>query len=159
MASFRYYDNSDVIATLIITNFHLCLIQLWWQFFQILVYGDVVYNYAQTWEVMTLKKTVSSHLWRHVTMVAKFSDRNNREFKQRCWRRQKNWKKAIRFYNRAFLYVSWPSLYDYDVKLPNFMHPLYEVGEQNAKFSFSFPKLRYSPFGFDTRKFRQHLKN
>ena len=33
MASFRCYDNSDVIATLIITNFHLYLIQLWCQFF------------------------------------------------------------------------------------------------------------------------------
>ena len=59
MASFRCYDNSDVIATLIITNFHLYLIQLWWQFFKIFVYGDVVY--AQTWEVLKLK-TVSSHL-------------------------------------------------------------------------------------------------
>ena len=44
---------SDVIATLIITNFHLYLIQLWWQFFHIFVYGDV--NYAQTWEVLTRK--------------------------------------------------------------------------------------------------------
>ena len=42
MTSFRCYDNSDVIATLIITNFHLYLIQLWWQFFQMFVYGDVV---------------------------------------------------------------------------------------------------------------------
>ena len=58
MASFRCYDNSDVIATLIMTNFHLYLIQLWWQFFQMFVYGDVVY--AQTWQVLTLK-TVSSH--------------------------------------------------------------------------------------------------
>ena len=53
-----YYDNSDVIATLIITNVHLCLIQLWWQFFQIFVYGDVVYNYAQTWDVITLKNCI-----------------------------------------------------------------------------------------------------
>ena len=53
MASFRCYDNSDVIATLITTNFHLYLIQLWWQFFQMFVYGDVVY--AQTWQVLTLK--------------------------------------------------------------------------------------------------------
>ena len=59
IASFRCYDNSDVIATLIITNCHLYLIQLWWPFFQIFVYDDVVY--AQTWEVLTLK-TVSSHL-------------------------------------------------------------------------------------------------
>ena len=31
MASFRCYDNSDVIATLIITNFDLHLTQVWWQ--------------------------------------------------------------------------------------------------------------------------------
>ena len=56
MASFRCYDNSDVIATLITTNFHLYLIQLWWQFFQMFVYGDVVY--AQTWQVLTLKNCI-----------------------------------------------------------------------------------------------------
>ena len=33
MASFRCYDNPDVIVTMIMTNFHLYLIQLWWQFF------------------------------------------------------------------------------------------------------------------------------
>ena len=33
MASFRCYDSSDVIAILIMTNFPLYLIQLWWQFF------------------------------------------------------------------------------------------------------------------------------
>ena len=56
IASSRCYDNSDVVATLIITNFHLYLIQLWCQFFQIFVYGDVVY--AQTWEVLTLKNCI-----------------------------------------------------------------------------------------------------
>ena len=56
MTSFRCYDNSDVIATLIITNFHLYLIQLWWQFFQMFVYGDVVY--AQTWQLLTLKNCI-----------------------------------------------------------------------------------------------------
>ena len=40
---------ADVIATLIVTNFHLCLIQLWWQFLQIFVYDDVVYS--QTWDL------------------------------------------------------------------------------------------------------------
>ena len=54
--SFCCYDNSNVIATLIITNFHLYLIQLWWQFFQNFVYGDVVY--AQTWQVLTLKNCI-----------------------------------------------------------------------------------------------------
>ena len=33
MASFRCYDSSDVSAILIMTNFPLYLIQLWWQFF------------------------------------------------------------------------------------------------------------------------------
>ena len=56
MVSFRCYDNSDLIATLIMTNFHLYLIQLWWQFFQIFVYGNVVY--AQTWQVLTLKNYI-----------------------------------------------------------------------------------------------------
>ena len=56
MASSRYYGNSDIIATLITTNFHLYSIQLWWQFFQIFVYGDVVY--AQTWQVLTLKNCI-----------------------------------------------------------------------------------------------------
>ena len=37
-------------------NFHFYLIQLWWQFFQNFVYGDVVY--AQTWEVLTLKNCI-----------------------------------------------------------------------------------------------------
>ena len=58
MASFRCYDNSDVIATLITANFHLYLIQLWWQFFQMFVYGDVVY--AQTWQVLTLKNCIEA---------------------------------------------------------------------------------------------------
>ena len=52
MVSFRCYDNSDVIATLIMTIFYLYLIQLLWQFFHIFVYGDVVY--AQTWQVSSL---------------------------------------------------------------------------------------------------------
>ena len=47
---------TTLITTLIITNFHLYLIQLWWQFFQNFVYGDVVY--AQTWEVLTLKNCI-----------------------------------------------------------------------------------------------------
>ena len=58
MASFLCYDNSDVIATLIITNFHLYLIQLLWQLFQIFVFDDAVY--AQTWEVFTLKNCVET---------------------------------------------------------------------------------------------------
>ena len=63
IASFRCYYNSDVIATLIITNFHLYLIkrdliQLLWQFFQISVYVNVVY--AETWEVLTPKNPIEA---------------------------------------------------------------------------------------------------
>ena len=54
MVSFRCYDYSNVIATwLIITNFHLCLIQFRRQFVQIFVNCNVAN--AQTWEVLTLK--------------------------------------------------------------------------------------------------------
>ena len=50
------YNSDFVIATLIIRNFHLYLIQFKWQFFQVFVYDDVVY--AQTWEVLTLKNCI-----------------------------------------------------------------------------------------------------
>ena len=40
--------------------------------------------------------------------------------------------------HHSFLYVSQPSLHGCDVNLPNFTHPLYEVGEHNAKISFFF---------------------
>ena len=38
--------------------------------------------------------------------------------------------------HHAFLYVPYPPLHDCDIKLPNFMRPLYGVGEQNTKISF-----------------------
>ena len=41
MASFRCYDNCDVIATLIITNFHLHLMQLWWKRFPNRCFGGL----------------------------------------------------------------------------------------------------------------------
>ena len=53
MMSFCCYDNSNVIVTLTITNFHLYLIQLCWKFFQIFNNGYIVY--AQTWQALTLK--------------------------------------------------------------------------------------------------------
>ena len=43
-------------CNLIITSFHLYLIQLCWPFFQIFVCSNVVY--AQTWEVLTLKNCI-----------------------------------------------------------------------------------------------------
>ena len=56
MASFRCHDNYDVIATWIITKFHLYPNTTVVSIFQIFVYGDVVY--AQTWEVFTLKNFI-----------------------------------------------------------------------------------------------------
>ena len=97
---------------------------------------------------------------------SKISASQHRELKQRRRRQQREPGKTQQVYIRktttlhhVFLYVSLLSLHDCDVKLPNFTHPLYEVGEHNAKFSFSFSKLRYGPFGFNPRKFRQHLTN
>ena len=75
MASFRCYDNSHVIATLIITNVHLYLIQLWLEFFQIFVYGDVVY--AKTWELVTLKNCVEPPLY--VIILANFLELNSKD--------------------------------------------------------------------------------
>ena len=45
MGSFRCYDSSNVIATLMVTNFHLNTTDV--ASFQMFVYGDVVY--VQTW--------------------------------------------------------------------------------------------------------------
>ena len=56
MASSLCYDHFDVIATRFITKFHLYLIQLWWQFFQIVVSGDV--DYGQPCEVLILKNCI-----------------------------------------------------------------------------------------------------
>ena len=84
MASFRCYDNSDVIATLIMTNFHLYLIQLWWQFFQMFVYGDVVY--AQTWLVLTLKNCIEALSYASTAyVVASFGPRFFSTFLQKIW--------------------------------------------------------------------------
>ena len=46
-------------------------------------------------------------------------------------------------------------LHDCDMNLPNFMRPLYGVGEYSAKIFFS--SLRYSLVRFNPRKFLHHL--
>ena len=43
--------------------------------------------------------------------------------------------------HHAFLYVPYLSLHDCDIKLPNFMRPLYGVGEQNRKLFFSLTQM------------------
>ena len=61
MTPFRYCNSSDVTVTLIITNFRLYLIQLWRSFFfQFSVDGNVIY--AQSQDVLTLKKPIEPHL-------------------------------------------------------------------------------------------------
>ena len=40
--------------------------------------------------------------------------------------------------DHAFLHISYPSLHDCDMKLPNFTRPLYGAGEYNVKNFFSF---------------------
>ena len=50
--------------------------------------------------------------------------------------------------HHAILYISLPSLHNYDMKLPNFKSPLYGVGEHHKNCRFLFLNLdnnRYSP--------------
>ena len=56
MASFRCYDNSDVIVTSIITNFLLYVTHLCWLFLQVSVKGNVVN--AQTWVILPMKNRI-----------------------------------------------------------------------------------------------------
>ena len=57
MASFRCYDNSDVIVFLIMKNFHLYLIKLWWQFFPNVCLWRR--SYSQNWEALSVKNCYS----------------------------------------------------------------------------------------------------
>ena len=66
-------------------------------------------------------------------MVEYVAHRNSKELKQRQRRRQQEWKKTqhstvvgliskttTSHVHHAFLYISLPSLHDYNVKMPNF---------------------------------------
>ena len=53
---------------------HLYLIKLWWPFFQIFVYGEVVY--AQTWKVLTLKKLYRATLNNFLNQIANMKQFN-----------------------------------------------------------------------------------
>ena len=87
IASFRCYDNSDVIATLITTNFHLYLVQLWWQFFQNFVYGAVLY--AQTWELLALENCIEPPFKWHQWFLQPIKDSTTILFVALC--RCQNW--------------------------------------------------------------------
>ena len=59
--------------------------------------------------------------------------------------------------HQAFLYISLPSLHDYDVKMPNFT--LCGEREHMTTTLFSFAELWYSLVEFNSRKNCQHLTN
>ena len=61
--------------------------------------------------------------------------------------------------HHAFLYIILAVVARLRHETSNFTRPLYGVDEHNKKFSSSFSKLRYDPFGFNPWKFRQHLTN
>ena len=70
-------------------------------------------------------------------------------------RRQK--KRTLHVYH-VFLYISLPSLQDYNVKLPIFS--FVEDANTTYQFSFSFSELRYrAPLEFSSRKIRHYLPN
>ena len=79
-------------------------------------------------------------------MVAKFLDHNNKEFKQRRRRRQREQLKSNKFilakqqlYTASRFFVHFlASLQDCDVKLPNFTRLRYGVGKHNTKIFFFF---------------------
>ena len=58
--------------------------------------------------------------------------------------------------HHAFLYISLPSLHDYDVKMPNFT--MYRGSTQaTTKFPLSLSELGYSSWEFNLRRVRLHL--
>ena len=68
-----------------------------------------------------------------------------------------DWQKKKKTITLFCTFLSQALLHDCDMKLPNFMRPLYGVGEHNTKIFFFFFSLRYG--SFQPRKFRQHLTN
>ena len=60
---------------------------------------------------------------------------------------------------QAFLYISLPSLHDYDVKLPSSISPFVEDVDTGQRPSFSFPELQFSLLKFNCWKLCQHLTN
>ena len=77
------------------------------------------------------------------------------------WRRQRERQKAIGldWQNKQlctcitpFLYISLPSLHDYDVKIPNFDSRFLEDVNTKQRLPFSFPEQWYSLLEFNSRK-------
>ena len=84
-------------------------------------------------------------------------ERHKRGLKQRRRGRQRerqnnNFARASRY-----LYISIPSLHDYNVKVPKFT--FVEDGNTRQQLSFSFPELWHSPLEFNSEIICQHLTN
>ena len=59
--------------------------------------------------------------------------------------------------HHAFLYISLPSLHDYDVKMPNCKFYAMEDVNKRRGISFSLSKLECGPQEIDSREIRLHL--
>ena len=66
-----------------------------------------------------------------------------------------NFARASRFFVHFFAVVAPPATWNFLISHACFM----EQVDTTQKLSFSSTKLRYCPFGFNPRKFRQHLPN
>ena len=92
-----------------------------------------------------------------------------RELKQRAGRRRRQRERETskgldkqnnNFYvHHAFLFISLPSLHDYDLKVRYLISRFVENVNTRQRFSFSLPELRCSPLEFIFNKSRQHLSN
>ena len=100
--------------------------------------------------------------WRHVTMLTKFVDHNNKELKQRHRWRQRELETSNRFILAKQQLCTCITLFCM------FLSRRCRAATWNflilrtrftQKFPFSFSKLRCGPYGFNPRKFRQHLTN
>ena len=131
------------------------------------VLSNVAGKISQLW----LEHSISVHqyrgeVWRHVTMVAKFLDLNNREFKQRRRRRQRKRQKSNRFILAKQQLCTCITLFctflsrRCSTATWNFLNSracFMELVDTTQNLLFLF--LKYGPFRFNPRKFRHHFIN
>ena len=104
-------------------------------------------------------------MWRHATMVAKFLDHNSTELNQRRQRRrrERQKKQEVYIYKKTTLHVHHPFFTFLSRRCTTATWNLLisrtglkKYVNTTQKFPFSFSKLRYGPFGFNPRKYREH---
>ena len=96
-------------------------------------------------------------VWSHVTIVANFLDHNNGELKQRQRRRQRERQKSNTFISAKQQLARTSRIFVHLFLISRARFILGRWAQHNF-FSFRI-KLRYGPFGFNPRKFRQYLAN